>query len=482
MQQNERDTEENKRLGDLEARTGLREGDLVAGKYRIERVLGIGGMGVVVAAHHVELEEKVAIKVLLPELMALEEAVTRFAREARAAVKIKSEHVARVFDVGTLESGAPYIVMELLAGIDLSEWLARTGRLQVETAVDFVLQACVGVAEAHAIGIVHRDIKPANLFCTKKSDGTFTIKVLDFGISKGTGVPALGASVTQPAQVMGSPTYMSPEQIHAPLEVDVQADVWAMGITLYELLAGAAPFGGASVAEVAYRIASERPAPLREFRSDVPEALEAVILRSLEKDKMNRHANVAELAATLSEFGSPRAGVWAEQAAGILRAAGLIRIAPPSSVPRARTGDSIAPTGRTQSDVGFRGKRRLGLWAAGSALMIVAGGVWFAKSGSHPPSLLDAGGSVGGGSVVPAPSPLPAPRSAPGVPGGLLPQVSAPNARADGGAGRRRVSAHDAGPEAAASLKTERPAASSACSPPYTIDSAGHRQYKPECP
>src|SRR5262245_59127005 len=164
--------------------TAVREGEVLAGKYRVDRVLGVGGMGVVVAAHHIELDDKVAIKFLLPETLENGEAVARFAREARAAVKIKSEHVARVSDVGKLESGAPYMVMEYLVGSDLAGWLDERGPLPIDQVVEFVLQASEAIAEAHSLGIVHRDLKPANLFAIRRPDGALSIKVLDFGISK----------------------------------------------------------------------------------------------------------------------------------------------------------------------------------------------------------------------------------------------------------------------------------------------------------
>src|SRR5580692_7601996 len=190
---------------------GVRPGEILAGKYRLERMLGRGGMGIVVAAHHLQLDEKVALKFLLPEALGNPEAVARFVREARAAVKIRSEHVAHVSDVGQLENGAPYMVMEYLDGDDLAGWLRKHGPLPVEQAVDFVLQACVAVADAHALGIIHRDLKPANLFCVRRSDGQLTIKVLDFGISKITdpasGVPTMG--MTQPNTTLGSPLYMA---------------------------------------------------------------------------------------------------------------------------------------------------------------------------------------------------------------------------------------------------------------------------------
>src|SRR4051812_29611172 len=210
---------------------GVREGDVLAGKYRVDKILGAGGMGVVVAAHHVQLDERVAIKFLLPEALGNAEAVARFAREARAAVKIKSEHVARVIDVGTLETGAPYMVMEYLEGGDLSQVLASRGPLPVEEAVEYVLQACEAIAHAHALGIVHRDLKPANLFLIRRPDGTNAIKVLDFGISKV--MPGKSASsdnaMTRTRTVMGSPLYMSPEQMASTRDVDGRTDLWALG-------------------------------------------------------------------------------------------------------------------------------------------------------------------------------------------------------------------------------------------------------------
>ena len=178
--------------GSGEVTEGVRQGDILAGKYRVERVLGAGGMGVVVAAHHVQLDKRVAIKFLLPEAMGNAEAVERFAREARAAVKITSEHVARVIDVGTLETGAPYMVMEFLEGHDLAQWVRLRGPLPLDQAVDFVLQACEAIAEAHALGIVHRDLKPANLFIVRGADAMHAVKVLDFGISKATGPASSG--------------------------------------------------------------------------------------------------------------------------------------------------------------------------------------------------------------------------------------------------------------------------------------------------
>src|SRR5580704_2008082 len=201
----------------------VHRGEVLAGKYRVDRVLGEGGMGVVVAAHHLQLDQKVALKFLLPDALENSDSVARFRREAQAAVKIKSEHVARVTDVGELENGAPYIVMEYLEGSDLADWLREHGPLPIEQAVDFVLQACEALAEAHVLGIVHRDLKPANLFCLQKPDGSVCIKVLDFGISKVlTPGAASSSEMTRTTAFLGSPLYMSPEQLQMSKGVDTR--------------------------------------------------------------------------------------------------------------------------------------------------------------------------------------------------------------------------------------------------------------------
>jgi serine/threonine protein kinase len=226
-------------------------GQLLAGKFRIERILGRGGMGVVVLATHIHLDEQVAIKFLLPEALKIPEAVRRFEREARAAVKIKSEHVARVTDVGVLETGSPYMVMEYLSGVDLSQYLLNKQTLPIDEAIDYVLQAIEAIAEAHSLGIVHRDLKPANLFRIIRPDGTPSIKVLDFGISK---VGGADASMTQTSSMMGSPYYMSPEQMTSSKSVDARTDIWALGVILYELLSGHVPYEGDTVPEIVAQV------------------------------------------------------------------------------------------------------------------------------------------------------------------------------------------------------------------------------------
>jgi serine/threonine-protein kinase len=280
---------------------GVSEGDIVAGKYRVERVLGIGGMGVVGAAHHLQLDQTVALKFLLPDAFHNPEAVARFAREARATAKIKSEHVARVMDVGTLANGTPYMVMEYLDGVDLAAWLRKRGPLPIEQAVEFVLQTCLALADAHVLGIVHRDLKPANLFCIRRSDGQLAIKVLDFGISKVTpaGESAQEMWVTATKAVLGSPLYMSPEQMESAKHVDAQTDIWALGVILFELVTGRAAFVGNSVVALAIKVATEPPPAIQTLLAKAPSALDAIVFRCLKRNRGERYRNVAELAVDL---------------------------------------------------------------------------------------------------------------------------------------------------------------------------------------
>lgn len=341
----------------------LCEGDILAGKYRIDEVLAVGGMGVVVAARHIQLDERVAIKFLLPDMLTDNDAVARFKREARAAVKIKSEHVVRVSDVATLDNGSPYMVMEYLEGGDLAAWLGKRGALPVEQAVEFVLQACEAIAEAHTLGIVHRDLKPTNLFVIHRPDGTLCVKVLDFGISKLVLADASSADVplTKASTMVGTPLYSSPEQLRSAREVDSRTDIWALGIILYELITTDHPFVASTLPELVTRILSSAPPPLRLRRPDVPEALEAVILKCLQKDRNQRYESIAQLAGALQPFAPRRARVSLERISGIMRTAGLSSstlVIPPSSSPvEQKTGTTESAWGRTQGPRVARSRR-----------------------------------------------------------------------------------------------------------------------------
>ncbi|MBK6460727.1 MAG: protein kinase [Myxococcales bacterium] len=284
-------------------RSPVSSGDIIAGKYRVDRVLGAGGMGVVVAATHTDLGQRVALKFVLPHMLG-GQSVERFFREARSTAQLKSEHITRVHDVGRLDSGAPYIVMELLEGTDLSVLRKRAGEpLAVPDAVEFVLQACEGLVEAHAAGIVHRDLKPQNLFVARKMNGAPLVKILDFGISKATGAAAVGQmNLTDSATVLGSPLYMSPEQMRSARSVDARSDIWALGVILYELLAGKVPFDGETVTELCLKVVIEKESPLAEHRPELPAGLAEIVHRCLAKDPNERFANVAALADALDPF------------------------------------------------------------------------------------------------------------------------------------------------------------------------------------
>ncbi|MEZ4294332.1 MAG: serine/threonine-protein kinase [Polyangiaceae bacterium] len=281
----------------------IAEGDVLAGKYRVERVLGQGAMGLVVAATHLQLQQKVAIKFLTGR--ATREVVGRFLREARSAVKLRNEHVARVIDVGELEGGLPYMVMEYLSGQDLQQVSKAEGALSIHEAIGYVLQVCEAMAEAHSAGIIHRDLKPSNLFLTTSSDGSKMVKVLDFGISKETGDTGegeAGMALTRTEAVLGSPLYMSIQQMRSSRDVDQRDDIYSIGAILYQLLTGRVPFEAQTFPELILKVASEEPPPPSSLRADIPAALEQAILRCLDKDRTRRFSNVGDLAAAIAPF------------------------------------------------------------------------------------------------------------------------------------------------------------------------------------
>src|SRR5262245_59379045 len=279
-------------------------GDVIADKYTVERVVGEGGMGVVYAARHRELDQRVAIKFLLPEIAQQGMAAERFRREARAAARIRGEHVCRVLDVGTLAgSGIPYMVMEYLEGRDLANELERRVRLPPEEAVGYILEACEAVAEAHAAGIVHRDIKPANLFLATRSDGSRHVKVLDFGVSKSLVDSSSGQhALTVTSSVVGSPLYMSPEQLDSARDVDRRTDIWALGVVLYELLTGGTPFRGDSIPQLVTSVLHDQPPSFASCEVTAPDGLEAALARALAKQREQRYGSVAEFVSAIAPF------------------------------------------------------------------------------------------------------------------------------------------------------------------------------------
>ncbi|MEO8845067.1 MAG: serine/threonine-protein kinase [Kofleriaceae bacterium] len=275
---------------------GVEIGTVFLNKYRVEKIIGHGGMGVVAECTHLALGERVAIKMLRKDVLLDAEAVERFQREAQAAAKLKSEYVARVSDVGTFEGNIPYMVMEFLEGHDLGQLLDQRGVLPVPWATELIMQTAEALAEAHSLGIVHRDVKPTNLFVTWRPDGSALIKVLDFGISKSP--MGTDMQLTQTQSLLGTPAYMSPEQMRSARLVDWRSDIWSLGSVLYELLEGRRPFEAESFSEMCVKVAVDPPAPM----VNTPIELQPVILKCLAKSPDQRYATMAELGAALVPF------------------------------------------------------------------------------------------------------------------------------------------------------------------------------------
>ncbi len=454
----------------------VRVGDLIADKYLIERALGVGGMGVVVAARDQLLDRRVAIKFLLPKLAGSETAVQRFMREARAATRLKSEHVVRLLEIDKLPSGTPFFVMEYLEGSDLRAHLREGGPLRPCLAVDYMLQALQAVAEGHVRGVVHRDIKPGNLFLTTRSDGTPLIKVLDFGIAKtAEGDAAEAASLTSSDDVrLGSPAYMPPEQLQDPRDVDTRSDIWSVGATLYELICGRPPFEGPGYLELATRILSQPPAPMsvRPLAAALPPGLEQVIEKCLAKDRARRYADAAELAAALAPFGSDDARVSLTRVRGTLSSmsslSALVRSLPLDGSVSGDSGLVAAPgaaaplgdtqTGpvRTTANINAPAAKPRRAWLAVGAIALLGGGALALRS--LEPSADAPGVAFNTVDLAPAaaattpPSALGPPGAAPGV---------TPQPFASAGAAARGPA-----PAASASATTERTTAAPASRSP----------------
>ncbi len=463
--------------GSLQVAPGITIGQVFAGKYRVDSVIGEGGMGYVIAAHHLQLETKVAIKLLKPELLNNAEAVARFAREARAAVRIVSQHVARVFDVGQLDNGAPYMVMEYLEGGDLSNVVAQRGPLPLAEAVDYLLQACEAIAEAHNAGIVHRDLKPANLFCARRPDGSTTIKVLDFGISKVTGGPS-SFNHTKTTAIMGSPIYMSPEQMESTRGVDMRTDIWGLGVILYEIVTGRTPFEGSALPEICLRVATQPPPSIRALRPDVPPGLEAAILRCLEKDRDKRYANVAQLAAGLRDFATPRGRMSVESILRTVPAgtetASANTLPAPAAKPGAQTAESF---GSTHPPRGASKQRTLTVvLGLGAVVVIGVLGVLVMRrpsaSSSPPTEVLAAASPATATATAIAPATATPTASTiaittPAEPASAAPVIANP---------KKGPVPSPAGPRPSTPAKPK-----SNCDPNFYLDAQGEKHFKPEC-
>jgi len=492
----------------------VREGDILASKYRVAKVLGVGGMGVVVAAEHLELGQKVALKFLLKDAATNDDLVTRFLREARASVRLKGAHVAKTLDVGRLENGSPYIVMEFLEGHDLhTEIRSKEQRLAIEDAASYIVQAAEGLAEAHSLGIVHRDLKPGNLFLTRGVDGRPLVKVLDFGISKtldkSFGVD--GLSLTRTEMLLGSPLYMSPEQMRSSKNVDERSDLWGLGVIAFELLTGRVPFEADSILELCFKVAQESAPNAKEVRPDLPDELCAAVAKCLEKDPGDRFANVGELARAFEPFALPRDRGTAERALDVLgtgkrppqRSPSLTSeisqtaaaaVASPASDPPAApvpalaqstpsSPDPVAPAAWGTTQAQTASKSRKGVVALAAAVVViaaVAGSLVASRTGRTEGAAAGSAGVTPMGLVGPAPGATadtqPSARSSVAEP------VASPRVTADAGAEAVAVVASAAAapavkpavrPQAAVTTsKPVKPAASAAKAEP-PVDQGG---------
>ena len=419
-------------------------GDVIGGKYRLERLIGEGGMGYVYAARHEELDELFAVKVLEVDREGSTKDAQRMLREARATMRLKNEHVVRVVDASAGDTH-PYMVMELLDGIDLEQLVARAGPLPITEAVDYVLQAGEALAEAHALGMVHRDVKPANLILTKRADGRALVKVVDFGISKST-QDRPGAknhkttSATEVGAVFGSPAYMSPEQLRSTKDVDARTDVWSTGVVLFELLTGELPFDGETRVALSIAVATAPPARLAERRPDVPPELEQIVLACLQKMPDHRVPSIAELASRLRPFASAEGAASCETIARLTTVRASMPSLPNLPAPPPPSTSSPAPSlGFTRTEVHPHRSRPLELprWAIGAAasallVVVVALGVTLERAapskggraaGREAASAIEASGSAPGEptAVVAAAAP---PAEAPPIPPAAAPAAA----------------------------------------------------------
>ena len=470
-------------------------GTVLAGKYRVERVLGVGGMGVVVAATHVQLDQRVAIKYLLPAALGNAEVVERFAREARIAAKLRGPHVARVIDVSQFDDGAPFMVLEYLEGHDLGRELENKGPLEVEDAVRYILETCEALAEAHAAHVVHRDLKPANLFLAVQPDKRAIVKVLDFGISRS--VDASAIALTGTGTVMGTVFYMSPEQLADPKGIDHRADIWSLGVILYELLTGTQPFTGDSAPAVIIAVLANKPRPILELRA-LPAGLEEVVARCLREDRGARFQSVAELAAALAPFAAERDRGSAEVAARVLgvsaepprpaqaeeaavSAEGKLAIATAATV-LFDTAEPVAS--KTAPAPAPRSRAPLALGAVG-AVALVGLGLALARGGSSasgapltpepPPHAPSASASSPAVVAATASPPTPVAATALGAPGAAAPSHSPatpaapPSPSVPGGKPKPSASAQ-------ASAAAPPPASAPSVAPPATASAAAPKK------
>jgi eukaryotic-like serine/threonine-protein kinase len=436
-----------------EENAAFAQGVTVANKYVVERTLGSGGLGVVVVARHLELDQRVAIKYLKAEARRNPSFVERFRREARLTAQIRSEHVVRVHDVGESEATGPYLVMEYLEGKDLGHAIEDGGGQPTVRAVDYLLQACDALAEAHALGIVHRDLKPENLFLAQRPNQSPILKIIDFGVSKMTPKQGDGSwsRMTSDNERFGTPVYMSPEQLRSAAAVDCRADLWALGVILFELVSGKLPFDGEDVPQLCTSILMGEPAKLSAMRPNIPHGFEAVISKCLQKEPRFRFRNVAELAQELAPFGPPDADQRVRRIKSTVVQSGL-SIRPPTpltiSGPELLLANLDAHKLHSRDaltvELPRRSTSRIGAWVgagvAGATFLGFA--AWFFAHGVTTDPAVTV-------TVAPTPPPAPAPKPPPApVPVPVPPPVTietTPPATANGAASPHSTSRPAAG-------------------------------------
>jgi serine/threonine protein kinase len=344
--------------------TKARIGEVLAEKYRIVRFMGEGGMGAVYEAQHEVVGRRFAVKFLHTDLARRQDILDRFKREARAAGELESENIASVIDFGQTQDGIPYLVMELLQGEDLAHLLAREGKLPVVRAVNLVIQACRGIEAAHAAGIIHRDLKPENLFVCRRGDGSDLVKILDFGIAKlaGTALDVVAASVTNPGATLGTPFYMPPEQARGENAIDHRADIYGLGVILFEALSGQKPHPGDSYNVILYHILTQPAVPLASLRPGLPDGLAELVHLALSPDPNARPASAKELAHALSRHAGREA----------LRAGSQLNLRVTRSSASRREPSPQASEPSTSPTVAIARRRRW-RWLALLAVITVAG-------------------------------------------------------------------------------------------------------------
>jgi serine/threonine-protein kinase len=342
-------------------------GTVVAGKLRVVRLLGMGGMGAVYEVEHEFTKHRRALKLLHAEMLQHPTVVARFVREASAAGHIGNPHIVETFDAGNLEGGEPYIVMEMLQGETLADRLERVRRLPLPELVDVIRQACDAVQAAHDVGIVHRDLKPENLFLVEK-DGKPFVKILDFGVSKFDAALTGADGTTKEGSMVGTPYYMSPEQVDGDKDLDARTDVYALGVILYQCAGGTRPFQADALPKLAVLIHEGKPRPLSDRRPDLPTGFVEVVHKAMARDRDHRFATAHELGAALEPFGALALDVTMLETSAIR--AGSSK--PPPAIAAARSERPPGPTQPPATPGPERPAELMPLTGAGSVLSVAS--------------------------------------------------------------------------------------------------------------